>query len=136
MEALADFAAAPSFAAILAFATPANIATALIAVNFLAFAAFGIDKARAERGAWRISEGTLLRLAFFGGTPGAYAGRALFRHKTRKQPFCANLRSIAVLQVFAAVMALGYYTYGDVLTARLLESGALDRFAQDLALLG
>ena len=27
--------------------TPANIATALIAVNFLAFAAFGIDKAKA-----------------------------------------------------------------------------------------
>lgn len=135
MEALADFANAPSYAAILSLATPANIATALIAVNFFAFAAFGIDKARAERGAWRISEGTLLRLAFFGGTPGAYAGRALFRHKTRKQPFCANLRSIVVLQVFAGVMVLGYYSYGDVLTARVLESRALDRIAQDIALL-
>ncbi|MFN9632170.1 MAG: DUF1294 domain-containing protein, partial [Erythrobacteraceae bacterium] len=30
-------------------------------MNFLAFAAFGIDKARAEQGAWRISEGTLLQ---------------------------------------------------------------------------
>ena len=115
--------------------TPANIATAIIAMNFFAFAAFGIDKARAERGAWRISEGTLLRLAFFGGTPGAYAGRALFRHKTRKQPFCANLRSIAVLQVFAGVMVLGYYSYGDALVTTVLESRALDRFAQDIALL-
>ena len=35
------------FASIL---TPANLAVALIAVNFLAFAAFGIDKAKAERG--------------------------------------------------------------------------------------
>ena len=85
--------------ALAAWLTPANIATALIAMNFLAFAAFGIDKARAEQGAWRISEDTLLGLAFFGGTPGAYAGRALFRHKTRKQPFCSRLHTIAVIQI-------------------------------------
>ncbi len=88
-------------AAARALATPANIVTALIAVNFVTFAAFGIDKTRAERGVWRISEGTLLRLAFLGGTPGAYAGRAVFRHKTRKQPFCANLHTIAALQIIA-----------------------------------
>jgi uncharacterized membrane protein YsdA (DUF1294 family) len=88
--------------ALLALATPANIATALIAVNFAAFAAFGIDKARAEAGAWRISEGTLLQLAIIGGTPGAYAGRALFRHKTRKQPFSGRLHTIAGLQACAA----------------------------------
>lgn len=116
----ADILTPETIAAAKALVTPANIATALIAVNFIAFAAFGIDKARAERGAWRISEGTLLRLAFLGGTPGAYAGRALFRHKTRKQPFCANLHAIAVLQVIAGVLALGYYRFGDA-----LELGAL-----------
>jgi uncharacterized membrane protein YsdA (DUF1294 family) len=58
--------------------SPANIITALAVMNFLAFAAFGLDKARAERGAWRIREETLLQLAFFGGTLGAYAGRAVF----------------------------------------------------------
>jgi uncharacterized membrane protein YsdA (DUF1294 family) len=83
--------------------SPANVATALIAMNFLAFAAFGIDKAKAERGAWRISEGTLLNLAFFGGIGGAYAGRALFRHKTRKEPFCTYLHTIAALQLAAGV---------------------------------
>lgn len=80
---------------------PANIATALIAINFCAFAAFGLDKARAETGAWRISEDRLLRLALIGGTPGAYAGRALFRHKTRKQSFSAQLHAIAALQLIA-----------------------------------
>jgi uncharacterized membrane protein YsdA (DUF1294 family) len=85
----------------LALLTPANIVAALIAVNFCAFAAFGVDKARAETGAWRISEGTLLRLALIGGTPGAYAGRALFRHKTRKQPFSGQLHAIAALQLIA-----------------------------------
>lgn len=81
--------------------SPANIITALAVMNFLAFAAFGIDKARAEQGAWRIREETLLQLAFFGGTLGAYAGRALFRHKTRKQPFCSNLHMIAAIQLVA-----------------------------------
>jgi len=103
MDNLAALASPQNIAAAKAFATPANIATALVAMNFLAFAAFGIDKARAEAGAWRISEGTLLRLAFFGGTPGAYAGRALFRHKTRKQPFCSHLHTIAALQLAAGV---------------------------------
>ncbi len=90
-----------SFAAISAFLTPANIATGLIAVNFLSFTAFGIDKARAEADAWRIPESTLLLLALLGGTLGAYAGRAMFRHKTRKQPFSGQLFAIAVLQVLA-----------------------------------
>lgn len=99
----------------IALATPANIAIALIALNFVAFAAFGIDKSRAEQGAWRISEGTLLQLAFFGGTLGAYAGRALFPHKTRKQPFGDQLRAITVLQVTGAVGLIGYARFGDAL---------------------
>ena len=88
--------------------TPANLATALIAVNFAAFAAFGIDRAKAEAGAWRLSESTLLWLALLGGTPGAYAGRSAFRHKTRKQPFNSHLFSIAVLQVLGLGGWLGW----------------------------
>ncbi|MGB7656333.1 MAG: DUF1294 domain-containing protein [Novosphingobium sp.] len=88
--------------------TPANIATALIAINFIAFAAFGVDKARAEAGAWRISEASLLWLAFLGGTAGAYAGRSLFRHKTRKQPFNDQLFRIALLQVLALGAGIGW----------------------------
>ena len=88
---------------------PVIIITALAGINFLAFAAFGIDKALAESGSRRISEASLLQLAFFGGTPGAYAGRALFRHKTRKQPFSNELHMIAALQVCAAAALLVYF---------------------------
>ena len=88
--------------------TPTNIAIALIAINLIAFAAFGLDKAKARRGQYRIAESTLLLFAFLGGTLGAYAGRSAFRHKTRKQPFNSNLFTIAVLQM----LALG----GDVAT--------------------
>ncbi|MEL6707171.1 MAG: DUF1294 domain-containing protein [Pseudomonadota bacterium] len=82
--------------------SPAEIIMALCAMNFAAFAAFGIDKALAENHARRISEASLLQLAFFGGIGGAYAGRALFRHKTRKQPFSNHLHIIAGLQLCGA----------------------------------
>ena len=92
--------------------TPANLITAFIAINFLAFAAFGIDKMKAEAGAWRITEARLLQLAFFGGTLGAYAGRAAFRHKTRKQPFCRRLHTIAVIQLLGIGAVVGWVAGG------------------------
>lgn len=95
--------------------TPANIVTALIAMNFIAFVAFGIDKMKAEAGKWRVQESTLLMLAFLGGTGGAYAGRALFRHKTRKQPFSGNLHTIAVLQLLAVGAGLGWVLAGQLI---------------------
>lgn len=93
---------------ILPLLTPLNLAYWLIAVNFLAFAAFGIDKARAENGRRRTAETDLLMLALIGGTAGAYAGRYLFRHKTRKQPFSSRLHTIAILQ-FASTVGLAVY---------------------------
>ena len=81
----------------------------MIALNFATFIAFGIDKARAEDGARRISEATLLTLAVLGGTLGAYAGRRLFRHKTRKQPFGSQLFTIGVLQMLALGGLLGWW---------------------------
>lgn len=85
---------------------PFTIVMALIVMNFAAFAAFGIDKAKAETQAWRISEASLLQLAFFGGIAGAYAGRALFRHKTRKEPFSTRLHRIAGFQLVAAAFLI------------------------------
>ena len=88
------------------YLTPETITYYLIAINFVAFAAFGIDKARAEEGRRRTAEADLLFFAMLGGTAGAYAGRALFRHKTRKQPFSNRLFLIAVVQVALLVFWL------------------------------
>jgi uncharacterized membrane protein YsdA (DUF1294 family) len=74
-------------------------------INLITFILFGLDKIRARAGSGRVSEGALLTWAFLGGSIGAYAGRALFRHKTRKQPFSSHLHQIAMLQVFATVLA-------------------------------
>jgi uncharacterized membrane protein YsdA (DUF1294 family) len=77
-------------------------------VNLWTFMLFGFDKIRAAQGTWRVSEGTLLAWAFLGGT----IGRALFRHKTRKQPFSSHLHQTAILQVFAVALMGGWMLVG------------------------
>jgi len=71
----------------------------LIAMNIISFCAFGIDKARARKGGWRITERDLLLLALLGGTGGAYLGRWYFRHKTRKASFSMRLHLTALVQL-------------------------------------
>lgn len=82
------------------------IALVLFAVNALAFSAFWVDKRRAVQNEWRISESTLLGLAFFGGWVGAKLAQRRFRHKTRKQPFAAHLNAVPVLWAILAFLAV------------------------------
>jgi uncharacterized membrane protein YsdA (DUF1294 family) len=89
-------------------ATPANIVSAIIILNLWTFMLFGIDKMKAEAGSWRVSEASLLFWAFIGGSIGAYAGRAIFRHKTRKQPFSGQLHGVAIFQLFAGALGAGW----------------------------
>ncbi len=91
------------------YLTLSKIIAAIAAVNVWTFMLFGLDKIRAEEGSWRISEAALQTWSFFGGTLGAYAGRAIFRHKTRKQPFCGNLHGIAIFQSIAGASAGGWF---------------------------
>ena len=95
-----------------ALLTLPNALAVFALVNLWTFTLFGLDKIRAEEGSWRVSEGTLLFWAFLGGTIGAYTGRAVFRHKTRKQPFSSNLHQTAMLQVLAAALAGGWMLAG------------------------
>ena len=90
--------------------TPANVAYFLIAVNTIAFCSFGIDKMLAEAGRRRISEATLLMWGLIGGTLGAYAGRHIFRHKTRKQPFSNRLHTQTAVQIAALIAFMLFYS--------------------------
>ncbi|MBB4151887.1 uncharacterized membrane protein YsdA (DUF1294 family) [Sphingobium scionense] len=72
----------------------------------MALTLFGFDKRRAVRGLARIRERTLLLWALADGTPGAFAARHLFRHKTRKQPFTRWLWMILSAQGVAIVIAI------------------------------
>lgn len=85
---------------------PAALGLYLVAINLVTFAAFGLDKRRAEAGAWRIPERRLLGLAAAGGGLGAVAAQRVFRHKTRKEPFASALRLIFAVEVIAAGFAV------------------------------
>ena len=71
----------------------------MVLINLLALALMGIDKWKARRGRWRISEKTLFLAAIFGGSIGSLAGMYLFRHKTKHLRFTIGIPVILVLQM-------------------------------------
>ena len=75
-------------------------------MNVVSFAAFGIDKYKAKRGLWRISEATLLLLAVVGGSIGALLGMRIWHHKTQHAKFRYGLPLIILAQI-----ALIYYLH-------------------------
>jgi uncharacterized membrane protein YsdA (DUF1294 family) len=75
----------------------------LAVVNALTVLAFWVDKRIAREGGRRISEFNLLALALIGGSPGALFARRRFRHKTRKQPFSAQLIAICLVQLTGTI---------------------------------
>jgi uncharacterized membrane protein YsdA (DUF1294 family) len=76
------------------------------AASLVAFAAYGIDKSAARRGATRISEQTLLLLGLVGGWPGALVAQQLFRHKTRKRSFRRVFWGTVVVNVLVLAAAV------------------------------
>ena len=78
----------------------------LLAVNIVTFLLYGIDKYKAKKGKWRISEATLLTMAAIGGSIGAWAGMRLWHHKTMHKKFKYGIPVIIILQVALAVYLL------------------------------
>lgn len=62
------------------------LAATYLLLNLAAGAVFALDKRRAQKNRWRISENTLLLLALMGPF-GAYCSMQIFRHKTDKIKF-------------------------------------------------
>ena len=71
----------------------------LLVVTAVAFAVYGWDKLCAKRGVWRVPEKILLLLALLGGSVGAMAAMAIFRHKTRHLKFRYGVPLILILQI-------------------------------------
>ncbi|MGF9562199.1 DUF1294 domain-containing protein [Neorhizobium sp. JUb45] len=74
--------------------------------NVIVFCVYWWDKQAAIEGEWRVSENTLLTLAFLGGSLGAVSAQRLLRHKTRKEPFRSILMTIVGLHVVIAAFWL------------------------------
>lgn len=70
----------------------------LIAINFITFIVYGIDKYKAKKSKWRIPEATLLLIAVIGGSIGAWTGMKVWHHKTMHKKFKNGIPIILVLQ--------------------------------------
>ena len=71
----------------------------LLAVNIATFLLYGIDKYKAKKSKWRISEATLLTMAAIGGSIGAWAGMRLWHHKTMHKKFKYGIPVIIIMQI-------------------------------------
>ncbi|RBR31145.1 DUF1294 domain-containing protein [Enterococcus cecorum] len=77
-------------------------------INLLTFCVFGVDKQRAMRHKWRISEATLFGLSIIGGSVGGLLGMVVFQHKTRKFMFRYGLPVIFAIQFIVALLLKDY----------------------------
>ena len=71
----------------------------LLVVNIIGFIIMGVDKKRAIRGAFRISEASLFFVAFIGGSLGSIIGMQHFRHKTKHWYFQYGMPVILMVQI-------------------------------------
>ena len=78
----------------------------LLAINIATFLLYGIDKYKAKKNKWRISEATLLLMAVIGGSIGAWIGMRLWHHKTMHKKFKYGIPLIIIMQIALAVYLL------------------------------
>ena len=82
----------------------ATLLVYLISINLAGFIIMGVDKKRAIRGAWRISEASLFLTAILGGSLGCILGMQHFRHKTKHWYFKYGMLAILMVQILLFVL--------------------------------
>jgi len=80
-----------------------NILIYLVIINIITFLAMGIDKRKAQKGKWRISEHALFVLVLLGGGIGGIIGMYHFRHKTKKPKFYIGFPTILILELIGII---------------------------------
>ena len=71
----------------------------LLIINIAAFFTMLIDKRRAIKHQWRISEKALIGMSIVGGSIGMLCGMKTFRHKTKHKKFTLGVPLILILQI-------------------------------------
>lgn len=76
-------------------------------MNVVGFVIMGMDKWRAKRREWRISEATLFAVCIFGGSIGSTLGMFIFRHKTKHWYFKYGFPAIMLIHFILVIMVIG-----------------------------
>ena len=75
----------------------------IIILNILGYLIMYIDKRRAKKQQWRISEQTIFLITFLGGGIGTTLGMYTFRHKTKKIKFIIGLPLITIIEIVVII---------------------------------
>ena len=73
-------------------------------VNLVAFAMMGIDKSKAQKKQYRISENALMGAAVVGGSVGSLIGMTIFKHKTSKKMFYIGIPVIYLINQIVIIL--------------------------------
>lgn len=84
------------------------LAFAVVLWNVMTFILYGIDKGKAVKHKWRISELALLMCAFLMGGIGALLGMFVFRHKTRHLKFTIGVPLACILNIAVVILIVQY----------------------------
>lgn len=82
----------------------------ILLMNILGYLTMWLDKRKAKRGEYRISEKTLFMVAILGGSIGSIAGMKKFRHKTKHWYFKYGMPAILILQIIVVFLLNLMYT--------------------------
>lgn len=96
------------------------ILTSIALINFITFIVYGIDKYKARKGKWRISENSLLLLAVIGGSIGAWLGIKIWHHKTMHKKFCYGIPLVILVQVAILIYFLHHESLQKTISNNLL----------------
>ena len=78
----------------------------IIIINLVSFHLYRIDKCRAEKDEYRISEAALLAVSFLGGALGAFCAMREYHHKTLHSVFAIGVPLALIIQMTLVIWVM------------------------------
>lgn len=80
----------------------------ILIINIIGYTLMYLDKRKAIKHTYRISEKTFFIISFLFGATGVYLGIYKFRHKTKHYSFTVLVPALIILNLFFVIYILNY----------------------------
>ena len=78
----------------------------IVFINLLGIILMFLDKRKAVKNRWRISENTLMLTSLIGGSLGILIGMYTFRHKTKHKKFTIGVPVLLIINILCIIILL------------------------------
>ena len=82
------------------------LANYIILINLIGITLMFLDKRKAVKNRWRISENTLMLTSLIGGSLGILIGMYTFRHKTKHKKFTIGIPVLLIVNILCIIILL------------------------------